>query len=231
MTPQAATDSTAGGRAAHRWIAWAALGAVGALGGIVFAAGAITSETVVDGTNAAASEVFGTPAAEPQTTHPYQGLVSTRSTLVITIESGWGVIANDHALLEIDLTAYSGTSFQFDVLVDNEPTDWTTAQLKWLQLSCPDLDSDGSGADDLTSADFDTAYAVAASADPGTPKLMDVNADDADATFPSIAGGSRYCFGIKDMAVADDAAGTYLDPVDAGSPVTPTFTGLLNEAV
>lgn len=212
-----------------RW--WAGFGLAGVLMGTVYASGYATSDSTVDGTNAGASNVFGTPANAPQSASPYQGTLTNPSDLAVTFNGLWGVIAADHVVFEVNLSSYSGQTFYVDILVNNSPTGWTTAQLKWLQFTCPDTDVSGSGANDLTSADFDTQYAVAASNTAGQPKLMNVTTTDSHVSFPSLAGGSRYCFGIKDMAQADDDTGTILvRPQLSVAPTTPTFTAIVNRS-
>jgi hypothetical protein len=223
-------DAITGGSRRHtrRTVLWALFGIIGLLLGAAWATGFGSSQSTTSANNATATRVFGQSAAEPQTLSPYAAAVTNPANVAVTFDGLWGVIAADTLVFKVDLTGQVGTYYTTIYLKNfSSGNPWASEQYKWLEFDC-------SSANPLA-ADYTTAYGVVASNNAHEPKLMNITGADAHVSFPTLAGGNKWCFGIQHSTGtnnhADDTSGTFLTrPDTSAAPGAPLFTAVVNRS-
>lgn len=217
-----------------RALLWGLFGLTGILMSTAWATGFASSDTQIDGTNAA-DDVFGESAAQPHSPSPYQGLVTNPGNLAITFDGLWGVIEDPAAVFAVDLSGRDASEeFFVDIYLRNQPTGWSSAQLKWvMDTGCDVADPDTAG---ITAAD---AAAATDQRGDGAPKVMNITSTDAHVAFADLAGGETYCFGVAAAVPASQDAtttgttfgGNFLTRPDVGAtPTEPEFTAIVNRS-
>jgi hypothetical protein len=204
-----------GRRRKRSTILWFAFLAIGLLMGAVWATGFAVS-TSANGADNNAVDVPGTDNVADASASPYAGLVTSPENLTVAWDGLWGVIGQDVAMYEVDLSGEAALdNFYIEVYADPIADDWSVQQYAFHRFDNP---ATCGAATDLTALVPDESHTMA------------VTDEDAFVSFDSLPGGAVYCIGIEAIAQADDETGTFLRrPNEAAFPTPTNFTGIVNE--
>lgn len=192
------------------WI-WAISGFVAAGLIATWAAGVVISETGV-GTEAPANPVLVNPAGNLPSR--WDAVMDEHSALSIGFSGAWGSIATNTGMFDVNLTGTGFTTGEYyvTVVVLNTVSGWEWLQLQFVALT-------GS----RTTANWAST--------PISTAIMYVETDDTRVALTEMAGGGRYCVGVKAAPKASDPATTYIRRPNSGViPIMPVFAATVGQS-
>jgi len=196
--------------------AWLAFGAAGLATGAVWASGFAT----VGGENrlggSAISPALAKTAPTPASSD-LNGKADDVSPIAFDWQGRWGSIHANTVLFKVDLSGFTGKTYNIATLLTNttDLTGWASLQLKLEQKQI------ASGSSACDPADFTGST---------NDQLLNVDDQDAGVYWNGLAGDKVYCIGIS-AAHGDDAAGTFLRAAQDTPPTSfPTFITTVDRA-
>jgi hypothetical protein len=202
-------------RSRRRLAAWAAFGVAGLAAGAVWATGFATVSG--SGTNATSPALTRTAPADQADRLAGTAIAGTDP--VYNFEGFQGSVAKT-SVYTIDLTGQPNTeTFNVEVLLATaaQLTGWSTIQLEWDMVTA-------AGATCSAAADFTGSTYTA-------PKVMHFDSQDARVGWNGVAGGAKYCIGLRDSD-GRDINGTFLQSASetAAPSVYPSFIATVDRA-
>lgn len=198
-------------RRRRRFRIWLIAGIVAAGVMAIWAAGVVTSETTV-GTLQPANPSLVNPAGNLPSR--WDAVMDEHSALSIGFSGAWGTITTNTGMFDVDLTGAGFTTGEYyaTVVVLNTVSGW-----EWLQLQFVALDGSCAAAD--------------WGATPISTAIMYVETDDTRVALTEMAGGGRYCIGVKAAPKANDPATTYIRRPNSGViPIMPVFAATVGQS-
>jgi hypothetical protein len=198
-------------RRRRRVALWLVGGLIAAAVIATWASGVVVSETGV-GTQTPSNPVLVNPAGNLPSR--WDAVMDEHSALSIGFSGSWGSIASNAGMFDVDLTGAGFTSGEYyvTVVVLNQATGWERLQVQFVALT---------GACAVTNW----------SSTPISTAIMYVETDDAHVSLTEMAGGGRYCVGIKAAPKASDPSTTYIRRPNSGViPVMPVFAATVGQS-